>query len=99
MYEGESGDISIAVVGDAMLSRRLSVFREPEFLGLVDVLRGTDATLANLEFLFHDYESPWEWTGGTYTRSDPKNLAELKWVGIDGGFTPNNHSFDFWGGG
>jgi poly-gamma-glutamate synthesis protein (capsule biosynthesis protein) len=99
MYEAESGDISIAVVGDAMLSRRLSVFREPEFLGLVDLLRGSDATLANLEFLFHDYESAWQWTGGTYTRSDPKNLAELKWLGIDGVFTANNHSFDFGDGG
>jgi len=25
-----------------------------------------------LEFLFHDYESSWQWTRGTYTRSDLK---------------------------
>ena len=28
--------------------------------------------------LFHDYESSWQWSGATYTRSDPQNLDELK---------------------
>lgn len=99
LYEAERGDISIAVVGDAMLSRRLRAFREPDFLKLVELLRNADLSLANLEFLFHDYESAWQWTRGTYTRSDPKNLAELKWMGIDAVLTANNHSYDFSEGG
>lgn len=36
LYEAESGDMSIAVVGDAMLSRRMQAFREPNFLKLVE---------------------------------------------------------------
>jgi hypothetical protein len=70
LYEAERGDISIAVVGDAMLSRRLQAFREPHFLKLVELIRQTDVSIANLEFLFHDYEHSWQWTHGTYTRSD-----------------------------
>jgi poly-gamma-glutamate capsule biosynthesis protein CapA/YwtB (metallophosphatase superfamily) len=95
LYEAERGDISIAIVGDAMLSRRLHAFREPDFLNLVELLRNADLSIANLEFLFHDYESSWQWTRGTYTRSDPKNLNELKWMGIDAVLTANNHSYDF----
>lgn len=99
LYEAERGDMSIAVVGDAMLSRRLRAFREPEFLNLVELLRSADLSIANLEFLFHDYEHSWQWTRGTYTRSDPKNLSELKWMGINAVLTANNHSYDFSEGG
>ncbi|MPZ48734.1 MAG: hypothetical protein GEU75_05370 [Dehalococcoidia bacterium] len=99
LYEAESGDISIAVVGDAMLSRRLSPYREPAFTALAELLRSADVTIANLEFLLHDYEDSWQWTGGTYTRADPRNVSELKWIGIDAVLTANNHSFDFSEGG
>jgi poly-gamma-glutamate synthesis protein (capsule biosynthesis protein) len=95
LYDAERGDISIAVMGDAMLSRRLRPFKEPHFLRLVDLLRNTDVSIANLEFLFHHYESSWQWTRGTYTRSDPKNLDELLWMGIDAVSTANNHAYDF----
>ena len=60
-YEAERGDISISVVGDAMISRRMSVFREPAFLKLIDLIRSADVSIANLELLFHDYESSWDW--------------------------------------
>ncbi|MEE9147977.1 MAG: CapA family protein [Candidatus Tectomicrobia bacterium] len=99
LYEAEHGDISIAVLGDTMISRRMRAFREPHFLKLVEILRNADVSIANLEFLFHDYESSWQWTRGTYTRSDPKNLNELKWMGIDAVLTANNHAYDFSEGG
>ena len=98
-YNAERGNMSIAVVGDAMISRRMRAFKEPHFLKLVEILRNTDVSIANLEFLFHDYESSWQWTRGTYTRSDPKNLNELKWMGIDAVSTATNHAYDFSEGG
>ena len=98
-YEAEQGNIAIAVVGDAMISRRMQPFREPEFLQLVDILRNADVSIANLEFLFHNYESTWQWTRGTYTRSDPKNLLELQWMGFDAVWTATNHAYDYSEGG
>ena len=65
----------------------------------MEILRNTDVSIANLEFLFHDYESSWQWTRGTYTRSDPKNLNELKWMGIDAVSTATNQAYDFSEGG
>jgi poly-gamma-glutamate synthesis protein (capsule biosynthesis protein) len=99
LYEAEQGDISIAVAGDAMIARRMRVFREPAFLKLVELVRATDVSIANLEFLFHDYESSWGWSHGTYTRASPHMLEELKWMGFDAVFTANNHAFDFSEGG
>jgi poly-gamma-glutamate synthesis protein (capsule biosynthesis protein) len=74
IYDAERRDISIAVAGDAMNTRRMKAFQEDQFLKLVDVLRQADVSVANLEMLFHDYESSWQWSGATYTRSDPRNL-------------------------
>ncbi len=82
-----------------MISRRMRAFRELHFLKLVEIIRNADVSIANLEFLFHDYESSWQWTRGTYTRSDPKNLNELKWMGFDAVLTANNHAYDFSEGG
>jgi len=99
LYEAEAGDISIAVAGDAMISRRMRVFREPAFQTLVERVREADVSIANLEFLFHDYESSWNWSRGTYTRAHPSMLDELKWMGFDAVSTANNHAFDFSEGG
>ena len=99
IYDSERRDISIAVGGDAMITRRIRPFKEEAFTKLTNVLRAADVSVVNLEMLFHDYESSWQWWGGTYTRSDPRNLDELKWMGIDAVTTANNHSFDFSEGG
>ncbi len=95
LYDAEGGDISIAVVGDAMISRRMRAFKEPHFQKLMQVLREADVSIANLEFLFHNYEGSWQWTRGTYTRSDPNNLDELEWMGIDAVSTATNHAYDW----
>ena len=53
LYDAERGDMTIAVVGDAMISRRMRAFRELHFLKLVEIIQKADVSIANLEFLFH----------------------------------------------
>src|SRR5262249_20987794 len=66
---------TVALPGDSIITRRLSIYQEPEFLGLVDLIRGADAAFTNLEMLFHDYESyPMHESGGTWMRADPALL-------------------------
>ena len=72
IYNAEKRDISIAVGGDAMITRRMRAFNEDRFLRLLDILHRADASVVNLEMLFHDYESSWQWSNATYTRSDPR---------------------------
>lgn len=99
LYEAESGDFTLAAAGDTMITRRLSAFREPRFLSLVDVFRQADVGYANLEMLMHDYEHAPGMAGGTFTASDPANLRDLKWAGVGLVSTANNHSYDYGEGG
>jgi poly-gamma-glutamate capsule biosynthesis protein CapA/YwtB (metallophosphatase superfamily) len=85
-----------ALTGDAIITRRLSVYQEPEFLGLIDLVRGADAGFTNLEMLFHDFE-PWPMheSGGTYMRAEPELVKELVWAGFDLVSLANNHTGDY----
>ena len=99
IYEAESGDLTVVASGDTMITRRLSVFREPSFVSLVDLFRQADVGYTNLEMLIHEYEHPPGCAGGTYTASEPLNLKDLKWAGINLVSTANNHSYDYGEGG
>jgi poly-gamma-glutamate capsule biosynthesis protein CapA/YwtB (metallophosphatase superfamily) len=97
-YEEESGDIRLAFVGDALISRRLAVYREPRFLTVANILREADASFANAETLFHEYEgSPIPDSGpfGTYAACDPSIIEDLRWMGIRMLSTANNHAIDY----
>jgi len=96
IYESAQGNFTIALAGDAMITRRMSVFREKRFLQLVDILRSADASVVNMEMLFHDYEVSWQSRNTiSFQVSDPSNLNELKWLGFDVVTTANNHSYDY----
>ena len=57
IYDGERRNVSIALGGDAMITRSMQVFKEEAFLRLIKILREADVTVTNLEMLFHHYES------------------------------------------
>ena len=87
---------TLALTGDSIITQRLSVFKEPEFTRLFDMIRGADAAFTNLETLFHDYEMPpAHESGGTWMRTDPPILKELVWAGFDLVSRANNHAGDF----
>ena len=87
---------TLALTGDSIIMQRLSVFKEPEFTRLFDLIRGADAAFTNLETLFHDYEMPpAHESGGTWMRTDPPIVKELAWAGFDLVSRANNHAGDF----
>gem|GEM_PF-36046 len=89
-------EITLALTGDAIITRRLSVYEEPDFLELIDMIRGADAAFTNLEVLFHDYEPyPAHQSGGTWMRGEPILAKELVWAGIDMVSRANNHTGDY----
>jgi poly-gamma-glutamate synthesis protein (capsule biosynthesis protein) len=96
-YGGERA-FSIALAGDAVITRRLSSHEEPRFLQLLERIRGADLAFANLEMLFHDYEpSPEAQSGnlGAYLRADPAMAQELAWAGLDLVSMANDHVGDY----
>ncbi len=91
---------TLALTGDAIITRKLSVYQEPEFLEMLKVIRGADAAFTNLEVLLHNYESyPMHRSGGTYMRADPEMAKELAWAGFDMVSLANNHTGDYGVGG
>ena len=87
---------AMALTGDSIITRKLSVYNEPEFLKMIELIRSADVAFTNLEVLFHDYEPyPMHQSGGTYMRAEPALVKELSWAGFDLVSRANNHSADY----
>ncbi len=96
------GETTFALAGDAIITRKLSVFDEPEFLVLRDLIQSASAAFVNLEILFHNFEPdviPASESGGTYMQADPEIAKELVWMGFDMVSMANNHTGDYGVGG
>jgi poly-gamma-glutamate capsule biosynthesis protein CapA/YwtB (metallophosphatase superfamily) len=92
----EEDAFSMALTGDSIITMRLSVYREPEFLDMIELIRSADVAFTNLEMLFHDYEPyPMHESGGTYMRAAPAMAKELVWAGFDMVSRANNHTGDY----
>ena len=98
MYEADSGKISIALAGDIAPTRRLSVFREPRFLALRDLLTSVDAFYCNLEgsvHRYHDGGHAQRSAGGSYVTIEPHLLEDLKWLGVNLLSCGSTHADDY----
>lgn len=94
--QGDAGTFSFALTGDSIITRKLSVYKEPAFLAMIELIRGADAAFTNLEMLFHDYETyASHASGGTYMRAAPALVNELTWAGFDMVARANNHTGDY----
>lgn len=86
----------VALVGDSIINRRISVYDEPPFVELLNRIRSADAGFTNFEMLVHDFQYPGApVSGGTYMGAPPFVIDELKWAGFKLFAAANNHSFDF----
>ncbi len=87
---------TMALTGDSIVTRKLSVYDEPEYLRMIELIRAADVAFTNLEMLFHDYEPyPMAESGGTWMRADPALANELAWAGFDMVSRANNHTGDY----
>jgi poly-gamma-glutamate synthesis protein (capsule biosynthesis protein) len=99
-YSSESGNFSIALGGDCMLTRPMTMFDEPAFLAIAKAFRDCDAGFVNLETVVRRWgEGTPGITRGTYMTTAPELLADLKWFGVNIVGCANNHAFDYGEGG
>src|SRR5947207_11881165 len=92
----DRSEFTATLAGDSIITRPISIYREPEFLKLIEIVRGADAAFTNLEMLFHDYEFyPMHESGGTWMRADPALLKDLVWAGFDMVSRANNQAGDY----
>ncbi|MDX1405154.1 MAG: CapA family protein [Woeseiaceae bacterium] len=89
-------EFTMALTGDSIITRKLSVYDEAEYLQMIELIRSADVAFTNLEVLFHDYEAyPMAESGGTWMRADPSLANDLAWAGFDMVARANNHSGDY----
>ncbi|MBI2304951.1 MAG: CapA family protein [Chloroflexi bacterium] len=92
-------NFTLAVTGDAIINRRLSVHSDERFLSLINILRQADVAYTHLETLIHDYDGPEVYpaaeAGWTWMRSPRFVVDELKWAGFDIVSHASNHSLDY----
>ena len=77
---------TIALLGDIMMTRSVSVFREPEYLKMRDMLVAADVVFANFESCAHPYlDDPHQQRneGGSYVTTEPALLKDLQWLGVN----------------
>jgi poly-gamma-glutamate synthesis protein (capsule biosynthesis protein) len=90
---------SLAATGDSIITRRISVYDDPPFLNLVQLIRGADVAFTNLEcqllrlWEFQGY--PQAQHGGGYELGPPEAGEDLKWAGFDLLNRANNHTTDY----
>jgi poly-gamma-glutamate synthesis protein (capsule biosynthesis protein) len=95
-HQTAAADFTMALTGDSIITRKLSVYKEPEFLQMIELIRSADVAFTNLEMVFHDYEPyPVAESGGTWMRGEPALAGELAWAGIDMVARANNHAGDY----
>ncbi len=92
----ETQNFTMALAGDSLIARKLSVVQEPSFKKVIDLIRDADAAFTNFEMLLHDFE-PYAMTesGGTWMQADRSIAKELVWAGFDMVSRANNHSGDY----
>jgi len=92
-------EFNLAITGDAIINRRVSVCTEARFLSLVGILREADVAYTHFETIVHDYEGdeiyPSADPGRTPMRSPRFVVDELKWMGFDILSLAHNHCLDY----
>lgn len=88
---------TLTAAGEAFISRRLSVFDEPEFQAMIKTIREADASFVNLETAIHKFQGEAGRGGGA--QADPFVADELKWAGFNLIACANNHVMDYSTGG
>jgi poly-gamma-glutamate synthesis protein (capsule biosynthesis protein) len=90
----------MALAGDSLITRDMTVFDDPDFVGLLAILREADVSITNAEMLFHEYENPPTYVpGGSYMQAAPHVIDELAAMGFNMVALANNHAYDYGEGG
>jgi poly-gamma-glutamate synthesis protein (capsule biosynthesis protein) len=90
--------LTIALTGDSMLSRSISVFAEEPYLRMRDILKSADVVFTNFEANAHPYlDDPHAQRegGGTYVTTEPRLLDDLKWLGVNLVSCGSSHAGDY----
>lgn len=100
IYKSLSGNIRMALAGDALITRRFQAHREDSFTALADIFRRSDVGFLNLEGTVRNWdEGTPNLTNGINMTIPPAALEDLKWFGVNLVSCSNNHAGEYGEGG
>lgn len=89
-------DLRLALTGDSLIARRVSVFEDEPTRQLMQVLHDADVAFTNLEVVPNNFTGyPAEESGGSHLGAHDWVLDELTDMGINLMACPNNHSLNY----
>ncbi|MEX2314125.1 MAG: CapA family protein, partial [Thermomicrobiales bacterium] len=90
------GELRLALTGDSLITRRISVYEDEPTTQLLALLREADVSFTNLETVPNNFQGyPVEESGGAHLGAHEWVLDELVSAGINLFATPNNHSLNY----
>lgn len=98
--DGRTGEITISIVGDIMLSRGVETCLKEygydyPYEDVSGIFQSDDLTIGNLECPITDSQNPADKTKRFLFRAEEENAAALKRAGFDCLNLANNHSMDY----
>jgi len=90
-------EFTLAAVGDCIITQKISMLKDPQFVKLANLLQGADVVYGNCETSIckpGDFFPAWKTTDPN-VYCEPWGADELKWMGFDIMSLANNHSLDF----
>ena len=92
----EPSELRIALTGDSLIARRISVYQDEPTQRLLQLLRESDVAFTNLESLPNNFQGyPVEDSGGSHLGAHEWVIDELLSAGINLFALPNNHSLNY----
>lgn len=91
-----NGELNLALTGDSLITRRISVYEDEPTQQLLALLRDADVAFTNLETVPNNFQGyPVEESGGAHLGAHEWVLDELVSAGFNLFATPNNHSLNY----
>ncbi len=89
-------ELTLALTGDSMITRRVSQAGDATAQALFDHLRAADVAFTNMEVLPNDFRGyPAQECGGTHLAARSWVIDELREIGFDLFSTATNHTLDY----
>jgi poly-gamma-glutamate capsule biosynthesis protein CapA/YwtB (metallophosphatase superfamily) len=86
----------LTATGDALITRRMPLYDDPAFMGMVELIRGCDVAFTNTEVTLSRFRGwPVVESGGMALSVDPRCADDLRRLGFNCTAFANNHTLNY----
>jgi poly-gamma-glutamate capsule biosynthesis protein CapA/YwtB (metallophosphatase superfamily) len=86
----------LTATGDALITRRMPLYDDPAFMGMVELIRNCDVAFTNTEVTLSRFQGwPVVESGGMALSVDPQCAHDLRQLGFNCTAFANNHTLNF----